>query len=148
MKAEVCTNVLRAESVSNTYYHKLALKCWKLAALQLPALPFPVCEPRQKHTDVDTSCSPLPCVIFCLGKSQSGVWRGGFVCLFAHRSVPEWERTQTSPSNQTRELKSDVWMQIFEVPVSETWSRGGGEQGISKPEAETLSLEVIHVLFC
>lgn len=55
MKVEVCTNVLRAESVSDIYYHKLAQKYWKLAALQFSALPSPVC---RTNTDVDTLCSP------------------------------------------------------------------------------------------
>lgn len=48
MKAEVCTNVLRAESVSNTYYHKLALKYWKLAAMQLSDLPSPLYKPSKE----------------------------------------------------------------------------------------------------
>lgn len=48
MKAEVCTNVLRAESVSNTYWHKLALKYWKPAAMRVSDLPSPVYKPRKE----------------------------------------------------------------------------------------------------
>lgn len=64
MKAEVCTNVLRAESVSNIYYHKLALQYWKLAALQFSDLPSPVC---RTNTDVDTLCSPRPVLVCASG---------------------------------------------------------------------------------
>lgn len=48
MKAEVCTNVSRAERVSNTYCYKLALKYWKLAAMQSSDLPSPGYKPGKE----------------------------------------------------------------------------------------------------
>lgn len=81
MKAEVCANILRAESVSNTYYHKLPLKYWKLPAVQLSDLPSPGYKAGE---DVHWhGCVVLPSGSFCaIGDA---------------------------------ELKSDVWIQIFEV---------------------------------
>lgn len=56
MKVEVCTNVLRAESVSDIYYHKLAQKYWKLAALQFSALPS--LPQSAEQTQMWTLCAP------------------------------------------------------------------------------------------
>lgn len=81
MKAEVCTNVLRAESVSNTYYHKLALKYWKLAAMQLSDLPSPLYKPSKEAHRCGHFTLPTGLCHFVL--EQVLVWRlERRLCLF------------------------------------------------------------------
>lgn len=132
MKVEVCTNVLRAESVSNTYYHKLSLKYWKLAAMQLSDLPSPVYKPsKEAHWCRHFMLSTGLCH-FVLGEVL--VWRlERRLCLFVCTLICVRVRdNSTSPSYQARELKSDVWIQIFEVRASETWGSGGRRGGYSQ----------------
>lgn len=87
MKAEVCANVLRAESVSNTYYHKLPLKYWKLPAVQLSDLPSPGYKPGE---DVPWRGSVvLPSGSFCsVGEAElkPDVW----IQIFEVRGMETW----------------------------------------------------------
>ena len=83
MQAEVCANVLRPESVSNTKYHKLALKYWKLAAMQLSDLPFPSLQTKQESTSMWTLHGPPGLCHFVLGEVFARHLER-MLCFFSH----------------------------------------------------------------
>lgn len=110
MKAEVRTNVWRAESVSNSYYHKLALKHWKLE-IRILWSPFPSLQTKHTHGDTTLPTSPCPLVLGDVWARPRERRLGLFVCT----SIHAWMRDKSSISFLSGErievwcLDSNIW---------------------------------------
>lgn len=140
MKAEVCTNVLRAESVSNTYYHKLALKYWKLAAMQLSDLPSPLYKPSKEAHWCGHFTLPTGLCHFVLG--QVLVWRlKRRLCLFVCTLIRAWVRENSSITFLSSE-RIEVWR--LDPNIWSASLRDMGERGVERRIYPDLKLKPFH----